>query len=118
MGTLWRRLAAEGAFADCSLLADTAKELEKGCAFTEALQQAARRAAAAGLLDKMGEALLLEFAAGCGRVGLTQQAAHMAACQEQLRHLTQEADRLATARAQVYQMLGVSGGVGLSLLLL
>lgn len=117
MGTLWRRLAAEGALADCSLLTQTAAALEES-PFADALSGAVKKAAAEGLLEKEGEALLTEFARSCGRVGLTQQAAHIAACQHGLQRLTKEAREQADARGRVYRVLGLCGGVGVSLLLL
>ena len=117
LGTLWRRLATEGIFADCLLLTHTVVALD-GNPFAVAFSQAVEQSAAAGLLDERGRSLLLEFANLCGRVGPAQQAAQIAACQSGLRQLAQQAKEQAAARGQVYQMLGVAGGVGLSLLLL
>ena len=117
LGTLWRRLAAEGIFADCLLLSYTVTALD-AMSFAAAFSQAVEQAEEAGLLDEQGRGLLLEFAAVCGRVGPAQQAAQIAACQSGLRQLARQAREQAVARGQVYQMLGVAGGVGLSLLLL
>ena len=117
LGDLWRRLAAEDVFADCPLLTDTVAALES-LPFAAAFSQAVERSVTTGLLDEQGRGLLLEFAATCGRVGPAQQAAQIAACQKGLHQLEQQARQQAAARGQVYQMLGVAGGVGLSLLLL
>ncbi len=117
LGALWRRLAEEEIFTDCSLLTDTVAALETK-PFAAAFARAVEQAASAGLVDTQGKSLLLEFANLCGRVGPTQQAAQIRACQSGLRLLQQQAQEQAAARGQVYQMLGVAGGVGLSLLLL
>lgn len=117
MAELWRDLAVGGAFAGFSLLEDTVSGLENqpfGVAFSVAVE----RAAANRLLLDGEKQLLAEFAADCGHFGLTQQAAHIRACQEQLRQFTVQAREQAASKGQVYQMLGVAGGVGLSLLLL
>lgn len=116
MADLWRGLAA-GELGGFSLVADTALALEKA-SFPMAFRRAVEDAAAQGLLTPGDTQLLLEFGAGCGRLGLAGQAAHIRAYRQQVETAAETAKQQATAKGQVYQMLGVAGGVGLSLLLL
>ena len=115
MADLWRGLAT-GELGDFSLVADTALGLQ-AAPFPAAFRQAVEQAVAGGLLTDTDKQLLLEFGEGCGRLGLAGQAAHIRAYRQQVEAAAQEARQQATAKAQVYQMLGVAGGGGLSLLL-
>ena len=116
MADLWRGLAA-GELGDFSLVADTVRGLQTA-PFPTAFRQAVERAAAEGLVTDTDKQLLLEFGEGCGRLGLAGQAAHIGAYRKQVEAAAEAAKQQATAKGQVYQMLGVAGGVGLSLLLL
>jgi stage III sporulation protein AB len=116
MAQLWNRLAA-GELGRFSLVAETAAALESA-AFPIAFQRAVERASRQGLLTADNSQLLLEFGEGCGRLGLTGQVAHICAYRQQITLAADTAREQATAKGQVYQMLGVAGGVGLSLLLL
>lgn len=117
MASLWQTLAAVEAFATFSLVQDTAAGL-KQAAFSEAFAGAVNRAVAAGLLTPVPQQILLEFGGTCGRLGLEQQVAHIRACRQQVERACADARQEAAARGQVYRMLGLSGGIGLALLLL
>lgn len=116
MAELWHRLAA-GELGGFSLVADTAAALADQ-PFSAAFRRAVEMARQEGLLTAENARLLLEFGDGCGRLGLAGQAAHLQAYHRQVVAAAEEARRQADAKGQVYQMLGVAGGVGLSLLLL
>lgn len=117
MGDLWKQLAAGGVFAGFSLLEDTVEGLS--ChPFPQAFCGAVERAAAQGQLLDAERETLLAFGSDCGGFGLEEQAAHIRACQGQIRQFCSQAKEQAVAKGQVYQMLGLAGGVGLSLLLL
>lgn len=116
MSDLWYGLAT-GELGKFSLVADTARELNTA-SFVTAFHRAVDIAAAQGVLTAADKQLLLEFGDGCGRYGLAGQSAHIRAYHQQVESAAEVARQQATAKGQVYQMLGVAGGVGLSLLLL
>ncbi|MBQ1950042.1 MAG: stage III sporulation protein AB [Clostridia bacterium] len=117
MGDLWKELAEGGAFAGFSLLDDTVEGLSQN-PFPQAFCRAVEGAGANGLLLAAEQETLLAFGKDCGRFGLEEQAAHIRACQGQIRQFCRQTREQALAKGQVYQMLGLAGGVGLSLLLL
>ena len=116
LSALCRELAQSPTARSWTLLTDTQSALDKGDSFAAALTGAAERQAA--VLTPEERQLLAEFAAGCGRSGLRQQQVHCAAYRERLERCCREAREQAQRRAQVYQMMGVAGGVCLALLLL
>ncbi len=117
MGELWQAMAAGQAFADFSLVRDTAAAVND-MPFGEAFAAAVDKATADGLLTAEGYRLLTEFGEGCGRFDLAGQIAHVEAYRRLLSAAAEEARGQATAKGQVYQMLGVAGGVGMALLLI
>ncbi len=114
---LWGQMASEETFGRFSLVQDTAAGLATQT-FDSALRQTVDKAAMAGLLVPATAQLLTQFADGCGRFDLEGQIAHIAAYRQRLAQAAEMAKETMTAKAQVYQMLGLAGGVGVSLLLL
>lgn len=117
LAALWTGLAKGDAFSGFTLVQDTVLCLEE-VGFYPAFAQAVKRAAAAGWLTEGDKELLLAFGEGCGRLGLSQQVAQTQACCRQMEQARDAAREQASAKGQVYQMLGVAGGVSLALLLL
>lgn len=117
MAQLWHRLYESEAFGSFSLVQDTVAGMEHepfAAAFAAATERAVRLAA---LLPE-DRCLLEEFGVGCGHSGLTEQLTHIRAARERFSRAREQAEARAAARGQVYQMMGVAGGVGLALLLL
>lgn len=116
LSALCRDLAQNPATGPWELLTDTLSGLDKGEIFAEAFAGAVERQAAA--LTPEDRQLLSEFACGCGRSGLKQQQAYFAAYRQRLEAACRQAREQAGRRGQLYQTMGVAGGVCLALLLL
>ena len=117
LDVLWLRLADYEGFSACSLVRDTARGLPH-TPFAIAFSEAAKAAEEEGLVSPAVCCLLTEFAAGCGRTDLEGQRAHIAHYRALLS--AQEADcrRLWQEKGRVYRVLGLTGGVALTLLLM
>jgi stage III sporulation protein AB len=118
LATLWLAMEASEVFSRYPLVQGTAAGLRQGHAFAAAFGAALEHAAGQGLLQPPEKQLLFELAAALGQTGLTQHEACIRHCLAQLSEARRVAERLAAARGQVYQMMGVAGGVSLALLLL
>ena len=115
MEELWRSLSA--AFGDFSLVRDTVDGLSER-SFDAAFRRAVEKAAQEGFLIPTDKRLLLEFGEGCGRYDLERQAEHIRAYRLQVETAIKAAAAEAAAKGQVYRVLGLAAGVGLSLVLL
>lgn len=116
LSALCRELAPISAESPWALLTDTLSGLDKGKVFSEAFTGAVERQKAA--LTPEDRELLAEFACVCGRSGLNQQRAYFAAYRQRLEAACGQAREQAARRGQIYQTMGVAGGVCLALLLL
>ncbi len=117
MPDLWRRLAHHEAFAAFSLVQDTAKALPH-TAFATAFCAAVEGAEKDGFLLPSARQLLLEFGEGCGHTDLAGQQAHIEYYRALLSAQEAESRRLWQEKGRVYRMLGLTGGVALTLLLM
>ena len=117
MGELWQRLAQNEAFSGFPLARYTAEQLSN-VAFSAAFAAAAERAEREGFLLPADRRLLTEFGEGCGRTDLGGQQAHIAYYRNLLAQQEAEARRVYEEKGRVYRMLGLTGGVALTLLLM
>lgn len=117
MSDLWRRLAQYEAFSAFSLVRDTEKALSSA-PFAVAFSAALERAWEDGLVLPETRCLLTAFAEGCGRTDLTGQQAHIAYYRRLLTAQEEEARRIYAEKGRVYRVLGLTGGVALTLLLM
>jgi stage III sporulation protein AB len=118
LATLWLSLADNDATAAYPLVEDAAAALRGGSSFAAALGDALDKAATQGLIQPPEQALMREVCATLGRSDRAHQRESIAHFREQLADVRRAAERQVGTRAQVYQMLGVAGGVSLALLLL
>lgn len=117
MGDLWRRLADCEAFSACSLVRDTAQGMSCD-SFAVAFSAAVEGAERDGLLLPPVRRLLLEFGRGCGHTDLAGQQAHIEYYRTLLSAQEEDSRRLWQEKGRVYRMLGLTGGVALTLLLM
>ncbi len=117
LAVMWRGFAADEMFGDFCLVRQTVELLTK-MPFLTALQTALQRLAPAEGLTPADHALLQEFASGCGVTGLEEQRRHLQVYGGLCRQQSEEAALVATARAPIYRMMGIAGGVGVALLFL
>lgn len=117
MSELWRRLAQYEAFSAFSLVRDTEKALPSA-PFAVAFSTALERAWEDGLVLPETRRLLTAFAEGCGRTDLAGQQAHIAYYRALLTDQEEEARRVYAEKGRVYRVLGLTGGIALTLLLM
>lgn len=117
LAVMWRGFAADEMYGEFSLVRDTVKRLDEQ-SFAAALQATLRFCAQTEGLTAADCALLQEFAAGCGVTGMDEQHRHLTAYGQLCRQQSEEAAQQAAARAPVYRMLGVAGGIGVAMLFL
>ncbi len=115
MDVLWQHMAASGTLGSFALVRDTVKGLDSH-PFAVAFQRAVTKATSAGWLTAESARLLHEFGESSGRFDMAGQLTHLAGCQQRLQTATEEAKQVAVAKGQIYQMLGLAGGVGVALL--
>lgn len=118
LALLWQSLALNAATANYPLVADIADGLRQGRSFGEAFDAAVENAAKQALIQAPEQTLLRELGAALGRSDREHQRQSIARFHEQLADIRRSAEQIAGTRAQVYQMMGVAGGVSLALLLL
>ena len=117
MGELWQRLAQNEAFAAFPLVQDTAAGLSSA-PFFAAFSAALERAETEGVLLPADRLLLTEFAVGVGSTDLSGQQAHIAYYRDRLSQREEEARRTYEEKGRVYRVLGLTGGLALTLLLM
>ena len=118
LAALWLSLAEDAATASYPLVEATADGLRQGASFAEAFGAALDKASASGVIRPPEQALMRELCTTLGRSDRVHQRESLARFREQLADVRHAAEQQASTRAQVYQMLGVAGGVSLALLLL
>lgn len=117
MGELWRRLAQNEAFAAFPLVRDTAAALTSA-PFSDAFAAALEKAETEGVLLPADRLVLTEFGEGCGRTDLSGQQVHIAYYRDRLSQREEEARRTYEEKGRVYRVLGLTGGLALTLLLM
>jgi stage III sporulation protein AB len=117
MGELWRRLAQNEAFAAFPLVRDTADALTSA-PFSDAFAAALKKAETEGVLLPADRLVLTEFGEGCGRTDLSGQQVHITYYRDRLSQREEEARRTYEEKGRVYRVLGLTGGLALTLLLM
>lgn len=117
MADLWCRLARSEAYADCTLLQDTAAALAE-LPFAAAFTTAVERARETGQLTPAAYGLLQEFGAGCGGYDLSRQTQHIHHYRRQMEDLAAVLESDAAVQGRLYRTAGWAGGLALALLLL
>lgn len=118
LSVLWATVAENKIFIRNAFVQDTADGLRRGEVFGVAFGGALDRALQQGLLQTTERELLFELGDALGRTGLTEQQRTIRDCRERLCERRHAAEELARVRGQIYQVMGVAGGVALALLLL
>lgn len=118
LSALWEALAGNEVFSRYPLVRDTVDGLRRSETFGAAFGAALDRALQQGLLQTTERELLFELGDALGRTGLTEQKRTIRDCRERLCERRHAAEELARVRGQIYQVMGIAGGVALALLLL
>ena len=118
MAVLWRQLAVSGVYEDCRLLRDTLAGLDADVPFTTAFAAALEQARGEDLLSAAGYRLLSECGAGCGRYDLTRQTEHLHHYRLAAEEMADALSAEAVTKGRLYRVMGVAGGVAVSLLLI